>query len=253
MYNIYSLFFEFGAILAFLLILRQEYKNIRLREILILAFIYGLLLEIINTHLSKSYYYGKDFLFQIYGIPLAIASGWAIVYYTTRKISKKFQFKWYAAPFFMALIAVIFDMVLDPIAIRLGFWSWRISFGEEWFGAPYDNLIGWMAVIWTFTFLINLSEQNLFSENISRAIKYSAVIISPILLSLQITVFVGLSAIFSGRFTFLEILKFYRNGDFSYAYAPEVQVYKFYFFVIIFIILAVFSAKAGRITKNMIK
>lgn len=250
MYNIYLFLFEFGAILAFFLILKREYGNKRLLETLILAFAYGLLLEIINTHLSRSYSYSDNFLFQIYGIPLAIAAGWAIIYYAARIAAEFYQLKWYQAPFFMALIAVIFDLVLDPIAIRLQFWFWRISADQEWFGVPYDNLIGWMAVVWTFAFLINLNERYFFKEKISKIIKYAAVIVSPILLSLQITVFVSLSAIFSGRYTLAEILKFYQKGDFSYAYAPEVQAWKFYFFVLIFSILAIFSAKIVVLRKR---
>lgn len=244
MANFYLFLFEFGAIAAFLLILRRECKNRQLLEILVLTFIYGMLLEITNTHSSQSYFYSKDFLFQIYGIPLAIGAGWAIIYYATRKAAEFYQLKWYQAPFFMALIAVIFDMVLDPIAIRLEFWTWRIPLDQEWFGAPYDNLVGWMAAIWTFGLLINLSERDFWSKKESKMIKYAAAIVSPILLSLQITVFVSLSAIFSGRFTLAEILKFYQNGDFSYAYAPEIQARKFYFFVSVLLIVLVYSLRA---------
>lgn len=253
MYNLYLFLFEFGAILAFFLVLRREYKNRRLREILILVFIYGLLLEINNTKLSQSYFYSDNFLFKFYGIPLAIGAGWAIIYYATRKIAEHYNFQWHQAPFFMALIAVVFDMALDPVAVRLGFWSWRIFFNQEWFGVPYDNFVGWMAAIWTFAFFINLCERSFFSKNISSAIKYAAVIISPILLSLQITVFVSLSAIFSSRFSFQEIMAFYQNGDFSYAYAPEVQVWKFYFFVLIFSVLAAYSLKTIIFQKRVIE
>lgn len=243
MYNFYLFIFEFGALAAFFLILQKEYGNMRLLETLILVFVYGLFLEINNTHLSQSYYYSKDFLFQVYGIPLAIAAGWGIIYYATRKFAEKFRLKWHQAPFFMALIAALFDFILDPIAIRLEFWNWRISLDQEWFGVPYDNLVGWMAAIWTFSFFINLSGQNFLKEKISKILKYGTVIISPVLLSLQITIFVSLSAIFSGRFTFGEILRFYQNGDFSYAYAPEVQQWKFYFFILIFSAVAAYSLK----------
>ncbi len=250
MYNIYLFLFEFGAILSFFLILRREYGNKRLFETLILAFAYGLLLEIINTHLSRSYSYNNNFIFQIYGIPFAIAAGWGIVYYATRIAAEFYRFEWYQAPFFMAFIAVIFDLILDPIAVRLQFWFWRIPADQEWFGVPYDNLIGWMAVVWTFAFLINLSEQYSLKEKKSKIIKYAAVVISPILLFLQITIFVIASAVFSGRFALAEILKFYQRGDFRYAYVPEVQAWKFYLFVLVFSVLAIFSAKIAILRKR---
>lgn len=243
MNSLYFFLFEFGAILMFLLILRRERKNRQLLETLALVFFYGLLLEIINTHLSQAYFYSKDFLFQVYGIPLAIAAGWGVVYYYTQKLAQIYQLKWYEMPFFMAFAAVVFDLILDPIAVRLGFWTWPIAFNQEWFGVPYDNFVGWVAVVWTFAFLINLSEHKFFSENISRMIKYAAVIISPILADLQINIFVVLSAIFSGRFSFAQIMAFYQNHDFSYAYALGVQSWKFYFFVLIFSALAVYSVR----------
>ncbi len=253
MYNIYYFIFEFGALAAFFLILRREYRNKRLLETLILAFVYGLLLEIINTHLSRSYSYSNDFIFQVYGIPLSIAAGWAIVYYAGRIAAEFFELKWHQAPFFMAFLAVIFDMILDPVAIRRQFWFWRIPFDREWFGVPYDNLIGWMAVVWTFAFFVNLSERKFFKERISKIIKYAAAIVSPILLSIQITIFVTLSAIFSGRFAFGEIVEFYQNGDFSYAYAPEVQAWKFYFFALIFLVLAVYSFRLIIFQKRVLR
>lgn len=212
-------------------------------ETLILAFVYGMILENINVSLSQAYFYSKDFLFTVFNSPIAIGAGWAIVYYFTRKLAEKYKFKWYQSPFFMALIAVIFDMILDPIAVRSGFWNWCIPLSQEWFGVPYDNLVGWMAVVWTFALLVNFSERNFFNKNISKMIKYAAAAISPVLLSLQIAVYVSFSAIFSGRLTLGEILKFYKNGDFSYVYLFEVQVWKFYFFALIFLALAVYSVK----------
>lgn len=253
MYNIYYFIFEFGALATFFLILRRENKNKRLLEILILAFAYGLLLEIINTRLSGSYSYSKDFIFQAYGIPFAIAAGWAIVYYASGQIAKYYGLEWYRSPFFMALLAVVFDMMLDPVAVRLGFWSWKIPLNQEWFGVPYDNLIGWMAVVWTFAYLVNLSERQIFKEKISKLMKYVIVMISPVLLGIQITIFVTLSAFFSGRFTFGEILGFYQNWDFSYAYVPEVQIWKSYIFALIFLTLAAYSIRLVILRRRLLR
>lgn len=253
MYNIYYFIFEFGALATFFFILRRENKNTRYSETLILAFAYGLLLEIINTRLSGSYSYSNDFIFQAYGIPFAIAAGWAIVYYTSGQIAKYYELRWYQSPFFMAFLAVIFDMMLDPIAVRLGFWSWKIPLDQEWFGVPYDNLVGWLAVVWTFAFFVNLSERQFFKEKISKLMKYAIVMVSPVLLGVQITIFVTLSAIFSGRFTFGEILKFYQNWDFSYAYVPEVQAWKSYLFAPIFVVLAAYSIRSVILQKRLLR
>jgi len=255
MFDPYFHLFEFGAIFAFLSMIFKERKNKDTFEILILALLYGIVLEVADVHLSQSYFYSKSFIFQIYDIPIAIGAGWAIIYYVAEKTARIYNLKWWQNPFFMAVIALSIDLAIDAVAIRLGFWSWRISLNEEWFGVPYDNLFGWMAVIWTFSLLINLSKQKFLGAKISRLTRYSSAVISPFLLSLQITIYVALSAVLSGKFTFSEIFEFYRQKDFSYAYYPEVQSQKAYFFfaavfaMVLYLAKAIYHNKEKTITK----
>jgi len=237
MLNYYLHFFEFGVAAAFLAIFWKERRNKEIVEKIFLAFLYGAALETFNVHLSRSYFYSADFFLKIYGIPLAIGMGWAIIYYCALKIAKNYHLKWWQEPFLMALIALSFDLAIDAVAIRLGFWTWRIPMNEEWFGVPYDNFFGWMAVIWTFALFVNLSEKKYFNRKISKAIKYLSIIISPILLSLQITIYVSIAAVLSGRFSIGEIFRFYQHRDFSYAYYPEVENFKAYIFWITFAVL----------------
>ncbi len=252
MTKIYFYLFEAGAIISFLLLLYKERKNREIFESIILAFVYGLLLEIFDVYLSGSYSYGREFFLQILNIPLAIAAGWAIIYYAARKTSECYGLKWRQTPFLMALIALSIDMAMDAVAIRIGFWSWRIPFIEEWFGVPYDNFVGWLAVVWTFGLFINLSRQSFISEQKAKIIRYLAVIISPLLLSLQITLYVSLSAILSGKFTANEIIGFYARKDFGYAYYPEVQQMKAYFFGLIVLVLSAYLARAVYLARKNI-
>ncbi len=253
MSEIYFYIFEIGAIFAILVILFKERENKDLLETLILAILYGLILETVNVYFSKSYYYGDGFIFQIFEIPLAIGTGWAIVYYCASKLADIYNLKWWQAPFFMAVFALSFDLAIDTIATRLEFWHWKIQLNEEWFGVPYDNLLGWMAVVWTFAFFINLSKTKYFSSRISKTIKYLSIIFSPILLSLQITFFVVSAAIISGKFSVGEIVEYYKIGDFSYAYFPEVQTYKAYiFFSILFLLILSLLIIIYKSRKNII-
>jgi uncharacterized membrane protein len=252
MVNYFLYLFELGSVLAILIILFKERKNKKIFEDSVLAFLYGLFLETINVHLSQSYSYSANFIFQVYNIPLAIGAGWAIIYYSAYKLSRSYNLKWWQSPFLMALIALSFDLAIDAIAIRMEFWSWKIPLNQEWFGVPYDNLFGWLAVIWTFSLFINFSYQKLAYKKLAKLIKYSAVVISPFLLSLQITAYVTLSAILSGKSTINEILKFYKNSDFEFAYYPEVQAYKAYLLLLIVIALIIYLLKAIYRNKNKI-
>jgi uncharacterized membrane protein len=243
MINFYFLIFEFGALLTFLAIFSKERGNRETRANLVLAFAYGLILEILNTHLSGSYLYSGDFILRIFDVPVAIGIGWAIIYYLALKTAEAYRLKWWQAPLLMALVALSIDLVFDIIAIRVGFWQWRIPFSEEWFGVPYDNLFGWMAVVWTFTFLMNLSRQNFVRRGFSRLIKYLAVIVSPFLLGLQINAYATLAALLSARFSPSEIWGFYQRNDFSYAYYLEVQTYKAYIFWLIVAVLILYLVR----------
>lgn len=227
--NLFFYLFELGAILAVLVIFFKERKNKELLETLVLAILYGLILEIINVHNSGTYAYGDDFLLQIYSIPVVIGIGWAIIYYVAEKSVENYNLKWWQAPLFMSIIALAIDLAIDTVAIRLGFWKWLIPLDQEWFGVPYDNLFGWLAVVWTFVFFINLSKQKFLNKKVSKIIKYFSVIISPCLLILQIISFSILATVVSGRFSLGEVMDLFNKHDYSYAYYPEVQTVKAYF------------------------
>ncbi|MCK5084059.1 MAG: carotenoid biosynthesis protein [Candidatus Pacebacteria bacterium] len=252
MNDFYFYIFEFGAIFAILAILFEERKNRDLLETLILAVLYGIILEVLNVHMSGLYSYGKEFMVQIYNVPLAIGLGWAVIYYISHKSAQNYDLKWWQIPLFMSLIALSIDLVVDVVAIRLGFWSWQIPFNEEWFGVPYDNLFGWLAVIWTFSFFINLSRQNFLSKKLSKAIKYSSVIISPFLLAFQIISYTVLSAVVSGKFTLNEVMALYNKHDYSYAYYPEVQSAKAYILFGMVFLLVLYLIKELYKNRNRI-
>ena len=246
--NFYFYIFEFGAVFAILAIFFKERKNRDFLETLVLAVLYGTILEVLNVHMSGMYSYGEEFMIQVYNVPLAIGLGWAVIYYISDKSATNYNLKWWQIPLFMSLVALSIDLIVDVVAIRLGFWSWQIPFNEEWFGVPYDNLFGWLAVIWTFSFFINLSKQNFFNKKLSKAIKYSSVIISPFLLAFQIVVYTTLSTVISGKFTLNEIMTLYNEHNYSYAYYPEVQNMKAYVLFGLVFLLVLYLIK--EICKN---
>ncbi|NOQ67965.1 carotenoid biosynthesis protein [Patescibacteria group bacterium] len=252
MNDLYFYIFEFGAIFAILAIFIKERKNKNLIETLVLAILYGVILEVLNVYMSGTYSYGEEFLLQIYDVPLTIGLGWAVIYYISYKSTQNYNLKWWQAPFFMSLFALSIDLVIDIIAIRLGFWHWLIPFNQEWFGVPYDNLFGWMAVIWTFAFFINFSEQSFFSAKLLKIVKYSTVLIAPFVLAFQIISYTILAAVASGKFTLNEVIILYNKYDYSYAYYPEVQIAKAYILFSLVILLILYLTKELYKNRNKI-
>jgi hypothetical protein len=105
----------------------------------------------------------------------------------------------------------------------LGFWSWKIPLDQEWFGVPYDNFFGWLAVVWTFALFINLSFQDFVKEKYRKIVRYLAPAFAALLLGMEIMVYINLSAVLSGKFTWGEALALYNGHEYDYAYIPEVQ------------------------------
>lgn len=226
--NLYFILFELGTIISFLYILYLERKRLQILEIMFLAFFYGIILEALNIYMSGAYFYSQSFFLSLGGVPLVIGAGWAIVYYLANGISQKFNLKWWQSPFLMALIALSYDLAIDVVAIRLGFWSWHISFNEEWFGVPYENFFGWMVVIWVFAMFMNLSFQNFMGNKTAKAIRLVSLILAPAVSSFAIISFINFSAILSKSFSVQEVLDMFSDKNYLYAYAPEVQAIKGY-------------------------
>ena len=48
--------------------------------------------------------------------------------------------------------AIILDLALDAVAIRLGLWRWTIPLDKDWFGVPYSNFFAWLWVAVAFSY-----------------------------------------------------------------------------------------------------
>jgi hypothetical protein len=113
-----------------------------------MATVFGVLLEELNVIISNGYYvYGRDFLIIFDQAPLAIGMGWAVIIYSAMLVSDAYGINEKVKPFFDAIQAILIDLSMDAVAIRLGFWQWPIPLTDGWFGVPAGNFFGWMFVI----------------------------------------------------------------------------------------------------------
>jgi uncharacterized membrane protein len=115
---------------------------------LVIAVVFGVLLEELNVLLSGGFYvYGMDFIIIFDQAPLAIGLGWAAIIYSAMYISDAYGIDERVKPFFDAIQAILIDLSMDAVAIRLGFWHWPIALTDGWFGVPAGNFFGWMLVV----------------------------------------------------------------------------------------------------------
>ena len=50
------------------------------------------------------------------------------------------------APVAAAVIAVLLDLFIDPIAVAAGYWVWRVP-GKVYYGIPLLNFVGWFVLM----------------------------------------------------------------------------------------------------------
>jgi putative membrane protein len=130
-------------VMTVLLVLTQKEKNIAFSFFLLLCYATGLLAEMIgvNTgYLFGNYKYGTVLGPKIYGVPWLIGVNWFIAVFCSGNIIFRLN-EWlykklptdmrpsHAVQLFSfvidaALLTTLFDYVLEPSAIKLGFWKW---------------------------------------------------------------------------------------------------------------------------------
>lgn len=150
-----------NLLLSFCLLLwTQENKNISFWLFTLLVLLVGFAVEVIGVNtglLFGDYNYGDVLGIKFKQVPLIIGVNWFIVIYCSgigittllQKIIKPLaSTPAEPAPFLKAIsvisdgatLAVIFDWLIEPVAIKLGFWKWN---GDE---VPLYNYICWFVI-----------------------------------------------------------------------------------------------------------
>lgn|GEM_PF-1774486 len=104
------------------------------------------------------YHYHEASWLMLWGdVPLYIPLAWGFILLTSLRLTDKLHLKPWARPFCDALLALLLDLSLDVVAIRLKFWYWHdVGFNDAFFGVPADNFLGWLLVTFTFALLTRL-------------------------------------------------------------------------------------------------
>jgi len=124
----------------FILIIARKRKIVGWYLFVLFAVVFGIVIEWIGVHtgyLFGNYEYGQNLGAKIYGIPYVIGLNWALIVISTATLTKHFIRSNYLAPFFAASIMVLFDIIMEPVAINLDFWIWKDGY------IPIYNYVCW--------------------------------------------------------------------------------------------------------------
>ena len=122
-----------------------------------IAFFIGLLVEVIGVNtgiLFGQYQYGSPLGFQIFNTPLIIGVNWFILSFSSLGIISTFINSNLFKALLSAILMVLLDLIIEPVAIKLNFWTW------EKVSVPIQNYIMWFIT----AFIINYSVSILVKE-----------------------------------------------------------------------------------------
>lgn len=170
-------------LMGLLLIITQENKNAGFWLFFISSFLIGIGMEIIGIStgiIFGDYTYGDVLGYKIMGVPVIIGINWFIIIYCcgismqmllNRVIDKVGDGMPHPRPVLKTLsliidgatLAVIFDMLMEPAAIKLGYWNWEAN------TVPFYNYICWFFISCLMLLIFNyvsFRKENKFAVNL---------------------------------------------------------------------------------------
>jgi uncharacterized membrane protein len=105
---------------------------------------------------GSSYRYGEFWVMigTTHKVPLWVGVGWGAILYAATWTAQRLAAPRWLRPLAAGLLAVNIDMSLDPIAEKLGFWTWLQPPPVNLYGVPFDNFLGWFAIVATYSFYV---------------------------------------------------------------------------------------------------
>ena len=133
-------------LLLMLAVLVLNHKPIdgRFISFFFIVFILGLVAEWIGIHthfLFGDYSYGGTLGVKLSGVPLIIGCNWLMLIYSTGVLMQRSRLKNFLIRSLIgALILVLLDVLIEPVAIHFDYWHWANSI------IPLKNYICWFGV-----------------------------------------------------------------------------------------------------------
>lgn len=142
------LFFTNAVLLFFIL---RKHLNLQFILVTLALIVLNLLIEIVGVHTGQifgSYIYGNTLSLKISGVPCVIGLNWLILIYASYDIASKLMLKGYLVPIISAILLLFLDFVMEPVAIKLDYWSWQSN------EIPLKNYVCWFLICLIFTALL---------------------------------------------------------------------------------------------------
>lgn len=132
-------------LLTGLIVLFYSYKTSTNNFLLWAVFTYTItfILEVIGVKtglIFGEYNYGSTLGIKLFDVPLIIGFNWVFVILGSISISRLMTSNLFLSALISAFIAFVFDLILEPIAIKLDYWTWAEGI------IPIQNYLAWFVI-----------------------------------------------------------------------------------------------------------
>lgn len=145
----------YGLLFASILVLYPYIigKKKKLLLWIFLTYIITFAFEIIGVAtgiIFGKYSYGFVLGPKIFDVPVIIGLNWVVIILGAIIISRTFTKNLLLSSLMTGILSVIFDLALEPVAARFGYWFW------QWNVIPLQNYVAWFLIAFLSAIFFNL-------------------------------------------------------------------------------------------------
>jgi len=129
----------------------------------------GYLLELLGIETGLvfgEYYYGSGLGLKLFGVPLIIGINWAVLVFASAAVVQFISVPGWLKAALAATIMVLYDVLLEPVAVRFDFWNWAGGL------IPIQNYMAW----WVIAFVM-LSGVYYFVKNLKNKLAIYVILV----------------------------------------------------------------------------
>jgi len=159
----------------------HEKADLRIYLTGLVIYLIGYTIESIGVNsgaIFGDYVYGKTLGIKLWNTPLMIGINWLLLIYSCWALTGIFTGNRLLRYLFGSALMVLYDIALEPVAIRLDMWNW---YGEA---VPMQNYTGWFLTAMILLIILDRSVGNIKNK------------IAPALFIIQFMFFIILNIIF---------------------------------------------------------
>jgi len=116
------------AVTTAVLLYYQKHWNIRIIVYCFGVFVATLVIEAVGLQTGKifgTYHYGRSLGPKVLDVPIVMGLAWLILVYCTGIMVKNLNFHYLVKAGIAAAMIVMFDVLMEPVAMKFGMWGWE--------------------------------------------------------------------------------------------------------------------------------